>query len=109
MAALKFIVALLVGAASAFSPSAARAPFVVRPLVTRAGAPVAILDALDHGTTTTLLALFPWEMSYENARPVAKAASTLGGHENDLLFQGFLLFVFPVAVTAFFLTNRQQD
>lgn len=87
---------------------------VARPLFWRAGAPVAIVDAVDHtmlneATTNLFAGLFPWEVSYESVRPVSKAASTFDGHENDLLFQGFLLVVFPVAVTAFFLTNRPMD
>jgi hypothetical protein len=86
---------------------------VARPLFSRTGAIVAIVDAVDHTllneATTNLYALFPWEVSYDSVRTVSKARSTFDGHENDLLFQGFLLFVFPVAVTAFFLTNRPMD
>jgi hypothetical protein len=107
---------LLVALALSCTASALRvAPTtsVARSFVSRTGAPVAILNAVDHNVlneaTTNLFALFPWEVSYESARPVSRAASTFDGHENDLLFQGFLLVVFPVAVTAFFLTNRPMD
>ena len=106
-----FAIAALLGSSSGFGTQAPR--IACAPPSLRTAAPLALVEALDHTTIeqvgSNLLALFPWEVSYETARPVARAASTLEGHEADLAFQGFLLVVFPVAVTVFFLTNRPMD
>jgi len=92
---LSLLCALAAGLSVGTPSLAARAP---------ARAPAAALvDVGAVSDVSSLLALFPWDVGYDSARPVATAASTFDGHENDIAFQAFLLIGFPCAVTWFFL------